>query len=455
MSLLNYVSPEKLGSSGFKSRYGLKYAYVSGAMYKGIASKEMVLSIVKSGMLGFYGTGGVSLEKIEKVISFIKSDLSPEQTFGMNLLNNVSDPKLEEETVDLYLKYGVSVVEASAFVTVSPALVKYRLSGITLNQDGSLNVPNRVIAKVSRPEVAESFMSPPSEKVVAKLLAERKITQEEARYASRIAVADDICVEADSGGHTDAGRILSLLPAIMALRDELNEKHHYERAIHIGAAGGIGTPESAGAAFILGADFITTGSINQCTRQAGTSDAVKDMLQAMEVQDTDYAPAGDMFEIGAKVQVLRQGVLFPSRGKKLYELYCSHNSLEEIDAKTRHQIETKFFKKTFDEVWQETRSYYEKSAPEMLEKAEKSSKVKMALVFRWYFVHCSRLALQGDPAKKVDFQIHCGPALGAFNKIVKGTPLEDWRNRDVDKIAMFILDGAAKFLNEKYLQFTR
>jgi len=137
MSLLNYVSPEKLGSSGFKSRYGLKYAYVSGAMYKGIASKEMVLSIVKSGMLGFYGTGGVSLEQIEEVISFIKSDLSPEQTFGMNLLNNVSDPKLEEETVDLYLKYGVSVVEASAFVTVSPALVKYRLSGITLSQDGS------------------------------------------------------------------------------------------------------------------------------------------------------------------------------------------------------------------------------------------------------------------------------------------------------------------------------
>lgn len=62
-----------------------------------------------------------------------------------------------------------------------------------------------------------------------------------------------------------------------------------------------------------GADFIITGSVNQCSVEAATSDEVKDLLQHINIQDTDYAPAGDMFEQGAKVQVLRRGVFFRSR----------------------------------------------------------------------------------------------------------------------------------------------
>ena len=38
------ISPEQLGSPIFRHRHRLKYAYVAGAMYKGIASKELVIS---------------------------------------------------------------------------------------------------------------------------------------------------------------------------------------------------------------------------------------------------------------------------------------------------------------------------------------------------------------------------------------------------------------------------
>ncbi len=68
----------------------------------------------------------------------------------------------------------------------------------------------------------------------------------------------------------------------------------------MGAAGGIGTPEAAAAMFVMGADFILTGSINQCTVEAATSDAVKDLLQGMNVHDTDYAPSGELFELGSR-----------------------------------------------------------------------------------------------------------------------------------------------------------
>ncbi|MCP4387125.1 MAG: malonyl CoA-ACP transacylase, partial [Gammaproteobacteria bacterium] len=183
-------------------------------------------------------------------------------------------------------------------------------------------------------------------------------------------MATALCVEADSGGHTDQGIMVVVLPAIIRLRDELVKQHGYARNVWVGAAGGIGTPEAAATAFMLGADFILTGSINQCTVESGTSDAVKDILQGLNVQDTDYAPAADMFELGAKVQVVRKGVFFPARANKLYDLYRYHNCLEELDQKTTRQIQEKHFRRSFEHIWAETRKMFTRAHPKELEKAE-------------------------------------------------------------------------------------
>jgi trans-AT polyketide synthase, acyltransferase and oxidoreductase domains len=280
-----------------------------------------------------------------------------------------------------------------------------------------------------------------------------EITRREADLAQSIPMADDICVEADSGGHTDRGVLQALLPTILQRRDEVTQKHGYRFPICVGAAGGIGTPHAVAASFILGADFVLTGSVNQCTVEAGTSDAVKDLLQQANVQDTDIVPAGDMFEMGGKVQVFKRGLLFPARAKKLYDLYRQYNSLDEIDAQTRTQIETRYFKRSFAEVYSETRDYYLRWMPEIIERAERDPKQKMALIFRWYLVHTNRLALRGEPNDKVDYQIHCGPALGAFNQWVKGSPLEHWRHRHVDEIAERLMIGAAQLLDERFHHF--
>ena len=49
----------------------------------------------------------------------------------------------------------------------------------------------------------------------------------------------------------------------------------------------------------------------------------------------------------------------------------------------------------------------------------------------------------GDLTRKRDYQVWCGPAMGAFNEWVKGSFLEDWRDRHVATIAENILYGAA------------
>jgi trans-AT polyketide synthase/acyltransferase/oxidoreductase domain-containing protein len=447
------IDPERLGDAEFRRDHNVRLAYVAGAMVKGISSPELVIRMGRAGLLSFMGAGGLSLERIEAGIQQIQTALPPGTPWGMNLLHNVNHPELEERTVDLYLRYGIPCVEASAYTVLTPALVRYRLKGARLSGDRA-RAANRVMAKLSRPEVARQFTSPPPERIVRALWDKGLISDEEARAAALLPMADDLCAEADSGGHTDKAVAFSLLPAMMQLRDEAMAEHRYPTRIRVGAAGGIGTPEAAAAAFLMGADFILTGSINQCTPEAGTSDGVKDMLADADIQDFTMAPAGDMFELGARVQVFRKGVFFPARGNKLYELYQRHESLDAIDAKTREQLEKQYFKRTCDEVWAETRAYYARTDPAQLERAEKNPRHKMALVFRWYFVDSMRRARRGDMADKVNFQIHSGPALGSFNRAVKGTPLESWRNRHVDEVAGFIMRNAARVLGERLARLT-
>lgn len=449
------VQAHTLGSASFRATYGTRWAYVAGAMYKGIASKELVVRMGKAGLIGFLGTGGLEQSRLEADIDYIQRELRQGQAYGMNLLYNLEHPELELAQAELFLRKGVRFIEAAAYLSPTEALVWFRFKGAHLDAQGRSVIPNQVIAKVSRPEIARWFMSPPPEKVLEKLAQSGRLDARELAVARRNPISHDICLEADSGGHTDMGVAYALFPAMNRLRVELTREHSYEQPLRLGAAGGIGSPEAVAAAFVLGADFILTGSVNQCTVEAGTSDLVKDMLQTINIQDTDYAPAGDMFELGARVQVLKRGTFFPARANKLFELYRQYNALEEIDPATATMLQEKYFKRSFQQIWEETSAYWRSTRPAELEKAERNPKHKMALVFKWYFVHTNRLALAGEAAEKVSFQVHCGPALGAFNQFVAGTELASWRNRHVDEIARLLMEQGAAVLRERIAGFAR
>lgn len=437
------VSARHLGSADFMRTHGTKHAYYAGSMYKGISSPDMVVSLGKAGMLGFLGTGGLSMRKIECAIDDMKSRLREGEPHGINLLCDYADQEREERLVDLYLARSIRTVEASAYIRVTPSLVRYRFSGAKLLDDGNAFVPNAIIAKVSRPEVAGQFMRPAPAEIVDALLVRGALSESEAEAALRAPVAADICIESDSAGHTDQGVASVLVPAIQELRQRILGQYENRPVIRIGMAGGLGTPGAIAAAFVMGADFVATGSINQCTVEAGTSDAVKDLLQSADVMETTYAPAGDMFELGARVQLLKAKLQFPSRATRLYELYQRLDGIDALDPRTRTTLEQKYFGRSIDDVWDETRAYYLRTCPAELDKAERLPKHRMALIFRWYFVHTTRLALAGRLEDQANFQIHCGSAMGAFNLLARGTPIEHWRERRVADIGDWLMNQAA------------
>ncbi|MBF0500541.1 MAG: PfaD family polyunsaturated fatty acid/polyketide biosynthesis protein [Candidatus Riflebacteria bacterium] len=445
------IPPESLGSSGFCKDYGLRYAYIGGSMAHGISSPELAEALGRNGMLSFIGAAGRSLETVEAAINRMQ-EISPAIPYGFNLIHSPNEPMLEDALARLYIRRGVRLIEASAFLGMTLPLVLFRVHGIHRGSDGGIVTPNRVMAKASRVEVASKFFAPPPEKMLKELVSKGEITEEQARLASQIPVAQDMTAEADSGGHTDNRPAVSLLPTFLALRDRLQAQYRYSVPLRVGLGGGIATPASAAAAFAMGADWIVIGSVNQSCVESGVSSAAREMLAQAGQADTAMAPAGDMFEMGVNVQVLKRGTMFPMRASKLYELYRTHAGLHELPPAERANLEKNVFKETLDNIWSQTRDFFARRDPQQVERAERDPKHLMALVFRWYLGQSPRWAVSGEPTRKVDYQIWCGPAMGAFNEWVKGTFLEAPGARTAMTVALNLLFGASVVLRHQTLR---
>jgi len=76
----------------------------------------------------------------------------------------------------------------------------------------------------------------------------------------------------------------------------------------------------------------------------------------------------------------------------------------------------------------------------------------MALVFRWYLGQSSRWANRGESPRRVDYQIWCGPAMGAFNEWVRDSIFAPPERRRVADVALNILFGAAVLMRVNQLR---
>ncbi|MFJ1562038.1 PfaD family polyunsaturated fatty acid/polyketide biosynthesis protein [Streptomyces mirabilis] len=435
--------PEWLGDRSFCETHGLRFPYVAGEMANGIATVEMVVAMARAEMMGFFGAGGLGYEAVARGVAELAAQLPQNTNWGVNLIHSPNEPTIEERVADLLIRSRVPRISASAFMDLTPAVVHCATAGLTTLPTGEVVRRSHVFAKVSRPEVAEKFMSPAPGSILDLLVRRGQITALEAQLAARVPVADDVTVESDSGGHTDNRPLAALLPAIVALRDSLARRHGFTRQVRIGAAGGLGSPAAVAAAFALGAAYVVTGSVNQVAQEAGLSDDAKELLAQADLADVTMAPAADMFELGVKLQVLRRGTLFPSRATLLYNLYSSHQCLEDIPSDARSRLERDVLQAPISEVWRLTQEFWQQRDPAELERAERDPKHRMALLFRWYLGNSSRWAIQGVVDRRRDYQIWCGPAMGAFNRWTTGSFLAEPENRTVVQIARNLMEGAA------------
>ncbi|QFZ20783.1 PfaD family polyunsaturated fatty acid/polyketide biosynthesis protein [Saccharothrix syringae] len=441
VGVLPELYPEWLGDRGFAAAHGSRFPYVAGEMANGISSVEMVVALAGHGLLGFYGAGGQEHPRVRDAVRDIARRVGARGNWGVNLLHG--PPAAEAALADVLIAERVPCVSVSAFVALTPAVVRCAVSGLREGAGGRVVRARRVIAKVSRVEVAERFLSPAPPEILRSLRDGGVLTAEEVELAGRIPVADDVTVEADSGGHTDNQSLVATLPAVLAARDGARRRFGYREPVRIGAAGGLGTPEAVAAAFALGAAYVLTGSVNQAAVESGLSADAKEMLARADIGDVAMAPSADMFEQGARVQVLRRGTLFATRATQLGALYRTCASLEDLPASRREKLESEVFRMSLDEVWEHVRAFWLRRDPAQLDRAEHDPRHRMALVFRWYLGSSSRWAVAGDTGRRGDYQMWCGPAMGAFNRWVAGGFMSAPQDRSVVQIALNLLEGAA------------
>ncbi len=67
---------------------------------------------------------------------------------------------------DLYLRKGVTRVEASAYMALTPSVVRYAATGLTTDPSGRTRRKNHLFAKISREEVAIRFLEPPPAEIL-------------------------------------------------------------------------------------------------------------------------------------------------------------------------------------------------------------------------------------------------------------------------------------------------
>jgi trans-AT polyketide synthase, acyltransferase and oxidoreductase domains len=443
LAVLPPIFPESLGDPSFCATHSVRFPYIAGEMANGIASVQMVVEMANAGMLSFFGAGGLGFEKIEKALNDLDQILGDRKPWGVNLLYTPESPSFEERFVDFCIRKRVRHVSASAFMKITPALVRYAATGLSIDHRGEIRRRHFLFAKISRTEVARQFLSPAPTEILDRLVSQGLLASQEAELAKQIPLAEDITVEADSAGHTDGRPLTVLLPLISRLRDEISKKHGYKSRIRLGAAGGLGTPTSVAAAFALGAAYVLTGSINQAAVESELSDEGKQMLANAESTDVTMAPSADMFELRVRVQVLKRGTMYGAKAQRLYDFYCKYDSLEAIPQDLLTKLERDYFRAPITSIWEETKVFWKNRDESQLRKAENDPKTRMALIFRWYLGHGTRWAIAGEPSRKADYQIWCGAAMGAFNDWTAGSHLAEPKNRTVVQIAYNLLEGAA------------
>ena len=416
-------------------------------MANGIASTRLVIAMARAGCLAFFGAAGLGPTIVEQALDELERELGTADsgglTWGANLIHSPNEPALEERVADLYIKRGVRRVSAAAYMGLTPHLVRYAYTGISTNAAGRIERRNFVFAKISRPEVARHFLEPAPSAMLDALVAAGKLTTEEGQLARQLPVAEDYTVESDSGGHTDNRPLAALLPTILSLRNAIASERGYRRPIRVGAAGGIGTPGAVAAAFSLGASYVLTGTINQACVESGLDADGKHMLAQAGLADIMMAPAADMFELGVEVQVLKRGTFFGVRAKKLLELYRGYGALDALPTDEVARLERDILRTSVAEAWRSTEAFWQERDPQEVVKAQADPKHKMALVFRSYLGQASRWAIAGLGDRRADYQIWCGPAMGAFNAWSKGSFLGEPENRNVVQVARNMLEGAA------------
>src|SRR5690349_3583555 len=142
--------PEWLGDRSFARAHGVRFPYVAGEMANGIATAELVVALARAELLGFFGAAGLALPVLERAVTGLAGTLRGVRNWGVNLIHTPAEAGHEDRVVDLLVRAEVPHVSASAFMDLTPAVVRCAVAGLRADRAGNPVRARQLFAKISR-----------------------------------------------------------------------------------------------------------------------------------------------------------------------------------------------------------------------------------------------------------------------------------------------------------------
>ncbi|TQS26493.1 ACP S-malonyltransferase [Microbispora sp. KK1-11] len=311
------VPAERLGSAEFRRDYGTRLACAAPADANAAGSADEVTRTARRGVLAFLGVDGLPAGDVERAVQRLRRDLGPGAPYGVALdaRRTGRDEAEQERVAGLCLRYGVRFLHVTIphepLAQAPSEVVRFRFAGAYRDAAGLPVAPNRLVARVAAPDLAERLMRPPAEPILAELSARGALTPAEVEVARRLPVSEDVCLDCSSAGPG----LEVLLPEALRRRDEVVAAHGHH--VRVGAA--CATPEAAAVAFVLGADFVVAARDVESRGAGGRAPERPPLLppggqvevEQVEVEQVEQVEAERLMEAAAGLLARRLTSLAP------------------------------------------------------------------------------------------------------------------------------------------------
>ena len=195
--------------------------------------------------------------------------------------------------------------------------------------------------------------------------------------------------------------------------------------------------------------YVVTGSVNQSCVEAGASVHTKAILaQAGQADVRRWPPWPICSRWELKLRVLKAGTMFPVREKVNTSYYKACRLTGSDPGRGAHKTRITGLPQAVGNGLAGDGSFLPRARPgAALNVRSQNPKCKMSLVFRWYrgCRHAGPTAGK-TAARKMDYQIWCGPAMGAFNEWTRDTYPSCAANRRAPEVAEHLMQGAGLFV---------
>lgn len=431
------ASGRDLGNPEFRKRFAVDWAMTAAPMERGLTRVEFSAALARSGFLAVHAIDFHDEAQIREELDALRAGAQG-RSFAVGMRYHPHHEGEDERRFDLLREMDVDTAYVAGYVRATRAMLAYRYASLKEKVEGEGLRPRKLVVRVSHVELARHFAQPAPSDLLDELRTRELLSEEERALAEGLPMADAIVVEGDllrSGTRRDLG---TLLPAVATVLRDGDAS-----SVLLGAAGDLASPEALEGAFAMGADFVVVGDPFQLTLEAGGAPDRKALLARLQTADVTTVPSYEYLEADWRVHVARFGSPFAARATRLERILRDHDEGRPLDEKDRSFLERQLFGGPLDDCFERARPFFEERWPELLRRADDDGKLRLPLLARKYLWDSQSWGNEGNPEHKLDWQLRCGPGMGAFNLWRADSPLAELEKLDAATLARSLMNGAA------------